>query len=68
MGNKNIQFDVSSLARTLNQEQLGLLIDSMVELYIATYGDEEINLEPSKPEYGVEDVSLATVYLKKFQL
>jgi hypothetical protein len=68
---KNIQFDISSLVRTLNQEQLGMLIDTMIDLYVETYGLEDINFEQEKPEvpnYSLENTTSVKEYLKKFQL
>ena len=64
---KNIKISVAG-ADQLDEEMLGLLIDSLVDVYMNKFG-LKINLnEPEKPNYDAEDVDFAKNYLKKYRL
>ena len=66
---KNIRIDLGGITSMLDKEQFGLLIDAMVDKYIELYGlDNFMNDEPIKPSYDCENITEASVYLKKFQL
>jgi hypothetical protein len=47
---------------------LGMLIDSLVEMYEVKYGIDISLDEPEKPVYDAENVGFAKDYLKKFRL
>jgi hypothetical protein len=69
MKDKNIRIDLGGITSMLDKEQFGLLIDAMVDKYVELYGlDNLMNDEPIKPNYDCENISEASVYLKKFQL
>jgi hypothetical protein len=64
---KNVKINVAG-AESLDEETLGSLIDSLVDVYMNKFG-LKINLnEPEKPEYDAEDVDFAKDYLKKYRL
>jgi hypothetical protein len=64
---KNVKINVAG-AESLDEETLGALIDSLVDVYMNKFG-LKINLnEPEKPEYDAEDVDFAKDYLKKYRL
>ena len=56
---------------SLNEETLGMLIDSLVGLYQTKYGislgDIELD-EPEVPDYNTENLDIAKNYLKKYRL
>jgi hypothetical protein len=65
--NKNLKINLVGVDK-LDEQVLGTLIDSLVDLYTVKFG-LKINLdEPDKPEYDAEDVDLAKNYLKKYRL
>ena len=69
MKNKNIRIDLGGITSMLDREQFGLLIDAMVDKYVELYGlDNLMNDEPIKPKYDCENITEASVYLKKFRL
>lgn len=65
--NKNYKFTIAGIDK-LDEEMLGMLIDSLVEVYTQKFG-MPINLdEPEVPEYDAEDLDFAKNYLKKYRL
>lgn len=67
---KNIKIQLGGL-ENLDEETLGMLIDSLVEFYQNKYGMSlgKIELdEPEIPDYNEENFDLAKNYLKKFRL
>lgn len=64
---KKITFNIAGLEK-LNEEMLGMLIDSLVEMYEVKYGLDISLDEPEKPVYDAENVDFAKDYLKKFRL
>ena len=67
---KNIRIQLGGL-ENLDEETLGMLIDSLVELYQTKYGISlgKIELdEPEVPDYNTENLDVAKNYLKKFRL
>jgi hypothetical protein len=67
MNDKKIIVNIAGLEK-LNEEMLGLLIDSLVEMYEEKYGIDISLDEPEKPVYDAENVDFAKDYLKKFRL
>jgi hypothetical protein len=69
MNDKNIRIDLGGITSMLDKEQFGYLIDAMVDKYVELYGlDNLMNEEPIKPTYDCENLTQASLYLKKFQL
>jgi hypothetical protein len=64
---KKIKINVAGI-NDLDEEMLGMLIDSLVELYQNKYGLDILLDEPDKPEYDAENLDVAKDYLKKFRL
>ena len=67
MDDKNIKINLHGF-QELNEQVLGLLIDSLVEMYEEKYGLDISLDEPEKPVYDAENVDFAKDYLKKFRL
>ena len=67
MDDKNIKINLQGF-QELNEQVLGLLIDSLVEMYEIKYGLDISLDEPEKPVYDAENVDFAKDYLKKFRL
>lgn len=65
---KNYKFNVTSLVSVLSQDQLGELIDVLVEYYADTYGlDGFTPVEPELPKFEDENLILAKNILDKFR-
>jgi hypothetical protein len=67
MNDKDIRINLHGF-QELNEQVLGLLIDSLVEMYEEKYGIDISLDEPEKPVYDAENVDFAKDYLKKFRL
>jgi len=67
MNDKDIRINLHGF-QELNEQVLGLLIDSLVEMYEVKYGIDISLDEPEKPVYDAENVDFAKDYLKKFRL
>jgi len=67
MNDKDIRINLQGF-QELNEQVLGLLIDSLVEMYEVKYGIDISLDEPEKPVYDAENVDFAKDYLKKFRL
>jgi hypothetical protein len=67
MNDKDIRINLHGF-QELNEQVLGLLIDSLVEMYEVKYGLDISLDEPEKPVYDAENVDFAKDYLKKFRL
>jgi len=52
----------------LDEQMLGMLIDTLVEFYQNKFGLDITLDEPEKPVYDAENVDFAKDYLKKFRL
>jgi hypothetical protein len=64
----NYKFEISKLVDVLNQDQLGELIDVLVEHYVETYGIDGFSAaEPNLPEFEFENLDLAKNILDKFR-
>ena len=64
---KKIKINVAGI-NDLDEEMLGMLIDSLVELYQNKYGLDISLDEPEKPLYDAENLDDVKGYLKKFRL
>lgn len=64
---KKIKINVAGV-NDLDEEMLGMLIDSLVELYQNKYGLDILLDEPDKPMYDAENLDVVKDYLKKFRL
>lgn len=67
MNDKDIKINLMGF-QELDEQILGMLIDSLVELYQEKYGLDISIDEPDKPEYDAENLDIAKNYLKKFRL
>ena len=65
--NDNIRINLAGI-EMLDEQMLGMLIDSLVEVYQEKYGLDISLDEPEKPVYDAENVDFAKDYLKKFRL
>jgi hypothetical protein len=66
--NKKINMSLVGF-ESLDQESMGMLIDTLIEIYSNQYGIDLGELEqPEKPTYECETVDDAKEYLKKFRL
>lgn len=63
----NIRINLAGI-EMLDEQMLGMLIDSLVEVYQSKFGLDISLDEPEKPVYDVENVDFAKDYLKKFRL
>jgi hypothetical protein len=63
----NIRINLAGI-EMLDEQMLGMLIDSLVEVYQEKYGLDISLDEPEKPVYDAENVDFAKDYLKKFRL
>lgn len=68
MNDKNIRINLGNISSALDKEQFGMLIDAMIEQYANMYGVADLEDAPEKPIYDCENITDATVYLKKFRL
>jgi hypothetical protein len=64
---KNLKINLVGVDK-LDEEVLGTLIDSLVDLYTLKFGLKIDLDEPEKPEYDAEDLSIAKDYLKQYRL
>jgi hypothetical protein len=64
---KNVKINIAGV-ELLDEEMLGTLIDSLVDLYTLKFGLKIDLDEPEKPIYDAEDVDFAKNYLKKYRL
>ena len=67
MNDKDIRINLAGI-EMLDEQMLGMLIDSLVEIYQEKYGLDISLDEPEKPVYDAENVDFAKDYLKKFRL
>jgi hypothetical protein len=67
MNDKDIRVNLAGI-ELLDEQMLGMLIDSLVEVYQNKYGLDISLDEPEKPVYDAENVDVAKNYLKKFRL
>jgi hypothetical protein len=67
MNDKKIRINIAGI-EGLNEEMLGMLIDSLVEMYEEKYGIDISLDEPEKPVYDAENIDFVKDYLKKFRL
>lgn len=67
MNDKDIRINLAGI-EMLDEQMLGMLIDSLVEVYQEKYGLDISLDEPEKPVYDAENVDFAKDYLKKFRL
>jgi hypothetical protein len=65
--NKNLKINLVGVDK-LDEQVLGTLIDSLVDLYTVKFGLKIDLDEPEAPEYDAEDVDFAKNYLKKYRL
>jgi hypothetical protein len=63
----NIRINLAGI-EMLDEQMLGMLIDSLVEVYQSKFGLDISLDEPEKPVYDAENVDFAKDYLKKFRL
>ena len=63
----NIRINLADI-EMLDEQMLGMLIDSLVEVYQSKFGLDISLDEPEKPVYDAENVDFAKDYLKKFRL
>ena len=68
MNDKNIRINLGNISSALDKEQFGMLIDAMIEQYANMYGVDDLGDEPIKPDYECENITDASIYLKKFRL
>lgn len=65
--NNNIRINLAGI-EMLDEQMLGMLIDSLVEVYQEKYGLDISLDEPEKPVYDAENIDFVKDYLKKFRL
>ena len=68
MNDKNIRINLGNISSALDKEQFGMLIDAMIEQYANMYGVDDLEDAPEKPIYDCENITDASIYLKKFRL
>ena len=67
MNDKDIRINLAGI-EMLDEQMLGMLIDSLVEVYQEKYGLDISLDEPEKPVYDTENIDFVKDYLKKFRL
>ena len=73
MNDKDIRINLAGI-EMLDEQMLGMLIDSLVDLYASKFGLDMTLChfmtpdEPEKPVYDAENLDVAKDYLKKFRL
>lgn len=67
MNDKDIRINLAGI-EMLDEQMLGMLIDSLVDIYQVKYGLDISLDEPEKPVYDAENLDSVKDYLKKFRL